>query len=171
MTDLANQAKPSIEKLLQSDEDQLYEELGMRIKAYQSDLSVGASFAPAVSYQAELMGPLDDLRLFGKEFFRRMNRQAYELVCGNALQDKEERQKLAEAFKVGPGGAAAFLAALLVAHLGMAAGLAAVVAALLVRLFFRPAQEAMCQVWSQNVDRHAKPRTKSNKQRSKSKKK
>jgi len=73
MTDLASQARPSIEKLLQSDENQLYEELGMRIKAYQNDLSVGASFSPVVEYRAELMGPLDDLKLFGRVFFQRMN--------------------------------------------------------------------------------------------------
>src|ERR1700730_10982590 len=168
MADLAKAARPSIDKLLQSDEAQLYEELGMRVKAYQNDLSVGASFSPAVSYQAELMGPLDDLRLFGKEFFQRVNRQAYELVCGAGLKDAEDRKKLAEAFKIGPGGAAALLAGLLVGHLGLAAGVAAVVAALIVRLFFRPAQEAMCQVWAQKLVSPKPSKTESKKPKKKS---
>lgn len=148
MAELTSQARPEIEKLMQSDVNQLYEELGIRVKAYKNDLTVGTSFSPQVAYTAELMGPMDDLRLFGKEFFQRVNRQAYELICGNALTDKKDRARLEEAFKIGPTDVAAYLAVLLVGHFGLAAGAAAVVAALIMKLFFKPGQEAMCKVWS-----------------------
>jgi hypothetical protein len=168
MAELVSQAKPEIEKLMQSDVNQLYEELGIRVKAYGNDLSVATSFAPQVAYTAELMGPLDDLRLFGKEFFGRVNRQAYELVCGNALTDKKDRAKLEGAFKIGPTDVAAYLAVLLVGHFGLAAGAAAVVAALIIKLFFKPGHEAMCLVWATKLPKP--PKAKKTKSKDKKKK-
>jgi len=170
MAELTSQAKPEIEKLMQSDVNQLYEELGIRVKAYRNDLTVATSFAPQVTYTAELMGPLDDLRLFGKEFFGRVNRQAYELVCGNALTDKKDRAKLEEAFKIGPTDVAAYLAVLLVGHFGLAAGAAAVVAALIIKLFFKPGHEAMCALWVTKLPKATKPKPETKKQKDKKKK-
>jgi len=151
---------------MQSDVNQLYEELGIRVKAYRSNLSVGGSFAPQVAYTAKEMGALDDLRLFGKEFFGRVNRQAYELLCGNALTDKKDRAKLEEAFKIGPTDVAAYLAVLLAGNFGLAAGAATVVAALIMKLFFKPGQEAMCAVWATKLPNQLKASTaKSSKKR------
>ena len=163
MNELTNLAKPELEKLLQSDVNQLYEELGIRVRAIAADPSKSGSFSPQVAYNASLMGPLDDLRLFGKEFFNRVNRQAYDLVCGSALTDKKDRAKLEEAFKIGPTDVAAFLAGLLVIHFGMAAAAAAVVAALIMKLFFKPGQEAMCAVWKTKLPSPAKAEQESKK--------
>lgn len=149
MGSFVERAKPAIRKLSESEPTQLYEELGLRLKAIAADESLSGSFEPPIGYNAELMGPLDDLRAFGQEFFDRASREAYGLICGGALS-KDEREKLSAAFG-SKADLAAFVAALLVSHFGMAPAIAAVVGALVLRLFCRPAHEAMCEVWSQHI--------------------
>ena len=149
MSDITSLAKPALEKLEESDENQLYQELGVRLKAIASDPALAGSFDPTVTYSAALMGPLDDVKLFGKKFFEKMSREAYGLVCGGGLTD-EEQKKFTEALgnKIDFG---TWLAAILVAHWAIAPAIAAVVAALVVRLFFRPAHSAMCEVWASKL--------------------
>lgn len=149
MDPLVERAKPVIHKLFQSDEPQLYEELGLRLKAIAADESLSGFFEPQIGYNAEFMGPLDDLRAFGQKFFDKTSREAYSLMCGGGLS-KEEREKMSAAFG-SKTDLAAFVAALLVSHFAMAPAIAAVVGALVLRLFFRPAHEAMCEVWSQHI--------------------
>lgn len=151
MSDLADQAKPAVTKLLESDPEQLFEELGIRATAVGKDPALAGSFDPTVTYDAALLGPMDDLRHFGKKFFERWSAQSYNLVCGGGLEDQNERKRLLDAFGLGRDSVAAFLAALLVVHLGLAPALAAVVAALVLRLFFRPGYEAMCAVWKEKL--------------------
>ncbi len=147
MSNLSDLARPAIDSLLQSDESQLYEELAIRLKAMGSDPAKSGSFAPAVTYDAATMGFLDDLRDFGKRFMERMNVSFYNLVCGKQGEDVKERKKVAEAFGIGKTEVAAVLAGLLVSEFGLAPAIAAVVASLIIKLFFRNAYEAMCEVW------------------------
>jgi hypothetical protein len=149
MTKIAAQAKPAIEKLMQSDLEQLYQELGIRLKALAADAAVAGSFDPEVSYEPAVMGLMDDVKAFAKKFFEKMSREAYGLICGGGLTS-EEQKKLTEALgnKV---DFATWLAAVLVAHLALAPAAAAVVAALVVRLFFKPAHAAMCEVWASKL--------------------
>jgi hypothetical protein len=151
MPELDELALPAAKQLLQSDEDQLYEELGIRQKAILRDPGLAGSFSPEASYNAVLMGPMDDLRNFGKLFFSRLNRDCYDLICGGQQADAKEREKVAKAFGLGKTEVAAAIAGVIVAHFAIAPAIAAVVAALVVKLFFRNAQEAMCQVWKQKL--------------------
>jgi hypothetical protein len=146
MTDIRVLAKPAMEKLEESDESQLYQELGIRLKAIASNPAIAGSFDPAVTYSASLMGPLDDVKLFGKKFFEKMSREVYGMVCGGGLT-AEEQKKFTEALgnKADWG---TWLAAILVSHWALAPAIAAVVAALIVRLFFKPFHAAMCEVWA-----------------------
>jgi hypothetical protein len=151
MASLSDLAKPSVTSLFQSDIDQLYEQLAIRSKGIVRDPAAAASFSPDIDYDAPMMGPLDDLRRFGKLYFGRINRLCHDLVCGDSAKDSEERQKVMSAFMLGKEDVGSAIAALLVAHLGLAPAVAAVVAVLIVKLFFRPAVESMCQVWTENL--------------------
>ena len=151
MADLMSTAQPAVSDLLQSDEGQLYEQLGIRVQAIRRDPSLSGSFSPAVTYDAAAMGPLDDLRDFGQRFFERFQEQAYNLVCGTGQEDSDERKSVIDAFGISKEAVAAALAGLLVAQLAMAPAVAAVVAALVIRLCFRPAYGAMCDVWKTKV--------------------
>jgi hypothetical protein len=151
MSELDQMARHAVEQLLQSDEDQLFEELAIRNKAILKDPGLAGSFSPKASYDAALMGPMDDLRKFGRIFFSRLNRDCYNLVCGGEQLDSQEREKVANAFGVGKTEVAAAIAGIMVAHFAIAPAIAAVVAALIVKLFFRNAHGAMCEVWKQKL--------------------
>jgi len=150
---LEEQALPAAEKLLRADESQLYEQLGMRIRAMAEDLSIASSFEPTLRADESLMGAKEELREAGRLIFDRWQVEAHKLVCGGRAQDTADRSKLLDAIGVGEVAAAAALSALLVAHLGLAAPLAPVVAALVIKRFFRPAHEELCRVWAKNLPR------------------
>lgn len=153
MPELEEMALPAVKQLLQSEEDQLYEELAIRNKAILKDPGLAGSFSPEASYDTRLMGPMDDLRDFGRIFFSRLNQDGYNLVCGSELADSQEREKVTNAFGFGKTEVAAAIAAVMVAHFAIAPAIAAVVAALIVKLFFRNAHEAMCEVWKHKLPR------------------
>ncbi|MGH9632133.1 MAG: hypothetical protein ACRD7E_27830 [Bryobacteraceae bacterium] len=152
MPENEDQIQSAIEDLLASDEAQLFEELAIRNRAMVKDPSVAGSYKPRVSYNAALMGPMDDLRNFGRRLFNKVNKDCYQLVCGGGDADKQEREKLLDAFKLGKTEVAAAMAALFVAYLNVAPAIAAVLAALVVKLFFKNAHEAMCEVWSEKLE-------------------
>ncbi len=147
----AQLARPAVESLLSSEEDQLFAELEIRRQAIADDPSLAGSFDPDVAYDARHMGALDDLTKFGRVFFDGINRDCYAIACGSNGESTEDRRKLADAFRLGPADAATFLAGLLVAHLAMAPAIAAVIAALVVKLFFKNALNATCAVWKDHL--------------------
>lgn len=151
MSDLAKQAKPSVEKLLKADENQLYEQLGIRAKAVAEDPTKGSSFEPRVTYDQATMGLKEDVKEFGQRLFRRWNLEAHKLICGSDPEDQKDREGLANAFGINDVAVGAALSALLVTHLGLVPALAAVVAALAIKRFFRPAYEEFCRVWKKNL--------------------
>lgn len=160
MAHLTEEARPAVERLMESDEDQLYVELGVRNQAIRGNPSLAGSFSPTVAYNAAVMGPMDDIRTFGRNFFGRLNVDCYSLVCGEKGANSEERNKILKAFSLGKTEVAAGIAALLVAHLAIAPAIAAVVAALVVKLFFRNAHAAMCEVWATKIPTAKKTKSK-----------
>ncbi|MFL6275320.1 MAG: hypothetical protein ACJ74G_08905 [Blastocatellia bacterium] len=151
MANLVDHARPATERLLTLDDDQLYAELAMRMQEIRRDPALSADFNLAVESPVESMGALADLADFGRRFFNRVSRQAYALMCGDDAEDSNERHQLTQAFGLGKDAVAPALAALIVAHLGFAPAIAAVIAALAVKLFFKPAYEAMCEVWKEKL--------------------
>lgn len=151
MPNLADQAKPTIEKLLKAEDSQLYEQLGMRAKAIADDPTKAGLFEPHVVYDQAQMGLKEDVLELGQRLFQRWNREAHNLVCGAEVQDQQDRSSLLGAFGIDEVAVAAALSALLVTNLGIAPALAAVVAVLLVKHFFRPGYEEFCQVWKKSL--------------------
>jgi hypothetical protein len=151
MTEVQEQAKTAVAKLLEAPDDQLFIELGLRKKAIDSDPTVAGYFDPELSYDADFAGPLDTLKEFGQRYFDRVNKQVYELVCGDSKDDAQDRSKLSQAFGLDRTTFAAMLVAALVSSFGWAPAIAAVVAALVVKLFFRPGYEVACQLWKDKL--------------------
>jgi hypothetical protein len=110
MSQIHDQAQGAIDKLLQADTDQLFEELGMRQRKLSTEAAVAGSFDPAITYDARLMGPMDDVRDFGRLFFRRLESNAYELVCGTDKAFEKDREKINAALETGQTAAATALA-------------------------------------------------------------
>lgn len=151
MADLATEARPAVDALLKNDEDELYLALGSRLRAIQQEPSLSGTFAPDIPAGLEALGAVDDIKDFGRRFFKRVNSQAYQLICGTGAENTEERERVIDAFGIGEEAVAPAIAALLVVHLGLAPAVAAVVAALIIRLFFRNAFAAMCEVWQEKL--------------------
>jgi hypothetical protein len=152
MADLTKQAEPAVKKLLKSDEEQLYEKLGIRAKAIAQDPTKGSLFEPQVTYDMAQMGLKEDVMEFGQRLFNRLNVEGYKLICGSETEDQKDRKDLMKAFSTNDEvTVATALSVLLVTNLGLAPAIAAVVAALLVKRFFRPAYEEFCQTWKKNL--------------------
>jgi hypothetical protein len=147
MADLTALARPAMKELGQKSDDELYAELGARLMLLSRDPKMTGEFKPEEPIEIESLGFAADLKNFGLKFFNRVNRQAYELVCGTDAEESKEREDLLNAFGIGKEAVGPVLAGLLVAHLGLAPLIAAAVAAIVIRLFFKPAYQAMCDVW------------------------
>ncbi len=152
MNELTKQAEPAVTKLLKAEDDQLYEQLGIRARGMAIDPATAGSFDSSVTYDAAQMGLKDDVREFGKRLFRRWNKEAHQLVCGGGEGESKDRDDLLKAFGVSESMVAATMAALLVSSLGVAPAIAAVIAALAVRRFFKPGYEEFCAVWAKHVE-------------------
>ncbi len=152
MPELTKQAETAVKKLLKSDEEQLYETLGIRVKAMEEDPSKGGYFEPQVTYRAAQMGLKEDIQKLGQKLFNRWNVETYKLVCGSDPESEKDREKLLKAFGTNDDVViAASLSALLVTSLGMAPAIAAVIAVLLLKRFLHPAHEEFCQVWKESL--------------------
>jgi hypothetical protein len=151
MQSLATKAEPAVRQLLVADETQLYEQLGIRLKAIGADPTKAGSFEPEVTYDQAQMGFKEDVLDLGRRVFHRWAVEAHKLVCGTAADDLATRQDLATAFRIDEAAVAATLTAILVSQLGVAPALAAVVAAIACKRFFRPAYEEFCSAWGRGL--------------------
>ena len=150
MSDLSKEAELAVKKLLQSDEEQLYQELAIRNRNLEEDPSKGNSFDPEnIISDEKHAGLLDDAIEIGQNLFNSWNEQAFQLTCGSEPDNKKDREELLNAFGVSNVAVAAALSALLVTNLGLPAALAAVVAALAVKRFFNPVYEVFCSAWKE----------------------
>jgi hypothetical protein len=140
-----------ISALMEADESELFQELGARAQAANLDPAAAGSYAPPTAQLATMMGPLDEIRKFGARLFRRLSREAWELVCGSDKDGVADRDKLLGALGVDRAVAAATLTAILIANLGLSAAVAPVVAVLVLRRFFNPVYEEFCGAWKENL--------------------
>lgn len=152
MANFEELARPAVAELSERGEDELYQELALRVKGMFEEPSVAGELQPSVPYSPELLGPLDDLQDFGRRFFARFLPEAYKLACG---EDAQERKKIEDAFGISPEAVGAAIAGILVAQFAIAPAAAAVIGALILRLFFRPAYQAMCDVWKEKLPAEA----------------
>jgi len=150
MPDLQTQAVPVAEKLLQSDEDQLFAQLGLRKEFIDEHPAAGTELEPNVP--AEFAGKgLDFMLEVGQEYFNRVNRDVYALLCGDDNANAEERAKLQNAFGLGNASIAGAITAAAVTVLHLPAAVAVVIAALIVKLFVKDGVAATCAVWHRHL--------------------
>jgi len=148
MTKITDQ---QISELLQSDEDQLLEQLGMRSAVVSRDVTRSADFQLSVkAADIAAMGIKDDMKVLGGKIVRRWNRSAYELACGTDPDDSRSREDLQRALGIGEGAAIAALTAGLIG-IGLMAALAPLIATIIVKKFFNPAYGEFCGYWKQKL--------------------
>jgi hypothetical protein len=138
-------------KLLTADDDTLYEQLGMRARAVQSQAPGAMQYGVALTHDANVMGPLDDLRTLGKRLLARWNGELYKVFCGSEDADKKDRDSLFNAIGLGEVAIAAAMTGVLVSSFAVAPAVAAVVAALVVKRIGKPAVEVLCEEWKKRL--------------------
>jgi hypothetical protein len=60
--------------------------LSNRLKAIQRDLAVSGFFGSQIDTALETLEVFDDIKEFGQRFFKGLNVQVYELMCGETLK-------------------------------------------------------------------------------------
>jgi len=151
MCTLSVQAEKAVKDLLESDQNQLYEQLAMRVKAIEQEPEKSGQFDLDVEYGGAVMGLKDDLLEFGRKIFERWNASAYQIVCGSEAEDTKDRKRLVDSIGISETAMAATLSGMLVSSFGLAPAIAAVLAALVVKRFGRPVYEEFCKAWSANL--------------------
>jgi hypothetical protein len=146
MNEAADAVENATSKLLKLNEQDLYLELGKRLYAVRRDPKLSASLDLS-ELGIETYGIAGDIADFGKRFLKRVNEQAFALVCGPDATDVQERQELTKAFGLGSEAVAGVLASLFIAQLGLAPAIAVAVAPIIVKLVFGPTHAAMCETW------------------------
>ncbi|NET44591.1 hypothetical protein [Okeania sp. SIO2B3] len=91
---------------------------------------------------------------FGQNFFKRLNGEAYDLLCGRDPfgDGGETMQKIDDAYNESSTKAAGMLAPILVTNLGLAPAIAAIVATLIVQKIASAAGETICSMWQDSFD-------------------
>lgn len=138
--------KAATADLLDYDESNLIDQLGMRAKSFQADFRGMEQPAMKPKYDAKVLGPMDEIRELGSRIARRWIKELRDIVCGTDAQDKEDRSKLQSAFGLTGADLAAALAGFLVASFGTAAAIATVVAAIIVKRLGGSAMEEFCNM-------------------------
>jgi len=143
---------PVVKRLLESEEEQLLEQLAIRSQAIERDPSKADSLDPTVSSsEISTMGPKEALRAIGERVLNRWNREAYKLICGSDKEVAKEREDLSRAFGLGDAAAAGALCSALLLIPGMPVALAPVIAVILVKRFFGPGIDEFCGYWKENL--------------------
>jgi hypothetical protein len=98
MADLATRARPVVLKLVAKDDDQLFGTLGDRLNSLASDPSKGGELEPEEDIY-ETLGFRADVQEFGKNYFARVNKECFNLVCGAEGDNTEERAQVSESVR------------------------------------------------------------------------
>lgn len=148
-------AKSAVSQLLSYDEDRLLEELGKRTQINKTNPEIMGSYMPPEETMEHMdVGASELLKKFGLKFFDNFGQQLYKILCDESPEHTEERNKLSAALKISQTDVATTLTAIIVAVFpptAIPAAVAVVLAALITKLFYDPAQKAICQVWSEEL--------------------
>jgi len=151
MTTVEQRAEPGLKKLLGADEHTLLEQLGMRARAAQAGVASAADYNPVLTYSMHEMGPLDDLRDVGRRLLKRWMRELHKVACGDADQDKADRESIIKTLGLGDVAVGGAIAAVLVGSFAVAPAVATVIAALIVKRIVEPAGQEICKFWDEQL--------------------
>ncbi len=149
MPELMESALQAAQELEDTDDDELYRQLGLRISAIQRDPTIAGQFAPPRSMLEPKGIALGDMVEAGRKAFSTLSRAGYGLVCSGMQGGRFD------AFIATLGGnrmtITAGLATLLVAQVGFAPAIAGVVAALAIGKVAPASVEALCTAWAKKA--------------------
>jgi hypothetical protein len=132
------------------DEPSLELLVGMVQKAIDANPALKDQVYVEPKYEANIMGPMDDVRNLGKRILKVWNTQLHALVCGNQAENKKDRQAILGALSLGETAVIGAVAGALIG-LAVPAPLAAALAPLIVKKFIWPAKDELCEAWLEAI--------------------
>ncbi len=144
-----------VEDLAGFDEEELQIKLGVYVQKLGEDLNQSGEIdsLEKMSQEAVPRGLMADKALaMGERLLKRLNAEAYDLLCGNPFEDQGEiLQTIEAAMKDNTTKAAGLITPVLVANLGLAPAVAAIVSTLIVHKIAKSVGETICSSWEKTV--------------------
>lgn len=140
-------------QLLAKTDDELLEDLGKQARGSLDHEPMVAGYKP---YFQVVLGAADDAgdsKELGRSIFDHWNRELYKILCGDAEEDKSDRQELLDA--IGGTEAALILgiSGLLIKAFAVVPAAAAIIATIFVKRFAAPTGKLICQNWEKRLAR------------------
>lgn len=144
-----------IKNLEQFDEDELIIQLGSYVQNLGEDLNQSGAInsIKAMNQEAVPRGLVADKAFaMGERLLKKLNAEAYDLLCGNPFGDQGEMlQTIEAAMKDNTTKAAGLITPVLVANLGLAPAVAAIVSTLIVQKIAKSVGETICSSWEKII--------------------
>jgi hypothetical protein len=146
MSGAMDDALKAVEELEDADDEELYRELGLRIKAMERDPSIAGQFAPPRALVEPMGVSLGDVIGAGRQAFARLSKAGFGLLCSGGQGSRFD--SFVATLGTNRMAITAGLATLLVAQIGFAPAIAGVVAALAIGKAAPASVEAICAAWA-----------------------
>ena len=144
-----------VEDLAGFDEEELKIKLGVYVQNLGEDLNQSGAIDSLEEMSREPVprGMMTDKALeLGERLLKRLNAEAYDLLCGNPFADQGEILQMIEAaMKDNTAKAASLITPILVANLGLAPAVAAIASTLIVQKIAKSVGETICSSWEKTV--------------------
>ncbi|MFL5757077.1 MAG: hypothetical protein ACJ77N_12355 [Chloroflexota bacterium] len=150
MTDLHERARVAAEQLQDVDDDELYQQLGLRIRAIERDPSIAGDLSPDVP-ATEMGISFVDLREFGRRTFVTLSAPAMGVVCAGAGEG-HSLEALLRSFGTSGTAVTAALTTVLIGQLAIAPAVAGIVATLVVGKVAPATLQGLCGGWGRKLE-------------------
>jgi hypothetical protein len=151
MTDPMDEARAAVANLADTDEDDLYRLLALRVKTIERNPAVAGQFAPTTLAPTELGIAVPDLAGLGRKLFQNIARAGQGIICGSDSEAGFHLQRLLSSVNMDITTVTAGVATLLVGQLAVAPAVAGIVAAIVVGKVAPNSVEALCAAWSKKL--------------------
>jgi hypothetical protein len=133
------------------DNDQLLEELGVRLVAIRQEPKVSNQFGLSIDAEQRTRLTKAELIALGRRLLDIWNRELYKFLCEESTETSEERKRIFAALVGQDATVASMLIGLLVGHFGVAPAIAFVVGTLVARILIVPTGTTVCVFWKERL--------------------
>lgn len=151
MAELKDEALQAVQALEDADDEELYRQLGLRIKAIERDPAVAGQFSPPRALLEPMGLTVGDVVAAGRKAFAQLSQAGYGLLCGGGQAQGGYFDNLVATLGTNRAAVTAGLATLLIAQLGLAPAIAGVVAALAIGRAAPASLQALCTGWAKKA--------------------
>ena len=133
--------------------DQLLEELGVRLVAVRQEPTVSNQFGLSVDAEQRTHLTRAELIALGRRLLDTYNRELYRFLCEESAETSEERKRVFAALIGNEATTGSMLVGLLVGHFGVAPAIALVLGTLVARILIVPTGTTVCAFWKEQLSR------------------